>query len=127
MVMTPAVAVTTRGTQYSVAVANDGTTTVACLEGTVVVTDLASRESVILEANYTITVPKTETGFSEDELKQKLALIDHSSLDRWWAEEPSMIENGKTQAPLRIAIAIFIVIMIVSIIVGKASQKPKLK
>lgn len=78
IVITPTTAITTRGTEFSVEVADDGTTKVTTLDGIVIVTDLANRKSVIVNANNQITVPKTGLG--------DITTIDSNSINEWWTE-----------------------------------------
>ena len=71
-------------TEFTVEVADDGTTTVTTLDGSVLVTDMTSRKSVIVSANEQLSVPESSTGLSEQELQQSLTKIDTNSIDKWW-------------------------------------------
>jgi len=92
MVVTPTVAMIPVGTEFSVAVAQDGVTTVTTLDGEVVVMDLTSRKSVIVGAYQTITISKTNKGLTTAELQQSLTSINPSSIDKWW--EKPVQKNG---------------------------------
>jgi len=71
-------------TEFTVEV-NDESTTVTTIEGSVLVTDLESHESVVVNENEQIKVPAISTGLKEQELKDSITVID--SVDRWWNEE----------------------------------------
>jgi hypothetical protein len=92
MVVTPAVAMVPVGTEFSVAVDQDGATTVTTLDGEVVVMDLASRKCAIVGAYQSITIPKSTNGLTEAELLQSITKTDPSSIDKWW--EKPIQENG---------------------------------
>lgn len=97
IVITPRTAITTNGTEFIVEVAVDGATTVTTLDGSVVVTDLISRKSVEVGANYKITVPKAVKGLSEQELQKNLAPVDPKTINRWWIKnDAGMTEGGRT-------------------------------
>lgn len=76
-------------TEFTVEVAPDGTTTVTTLDGSVLVTDLTTRKSVVVGANDQLTVPKT----SEQELQQSLTTIDPNSIDKWWITDTDLNET----------------------------------
>lgn len=93
MVVTPTVAMVPVGTEYSVAIGQDGATTVTTLDGEVVVMDLTSRKCVIVGAYQTITIPKTNKGLTTDELQQSLTNINPNSIDKWWEKKPQEQTN----------------------------------
>jgi len=82
MVMTPTAVINTYGTKFKVEVAQDGATTVTTTEGTVLVTDLMSRKSAIVEANHTITIPRTAAGLNSEELKQKVTSTETNAAEQ---------------------------------------------
>ncbi len=84
MVVTPTVAMIPVGTEFSVAVDQNGATTVTTLDGEVVVMDLTSRKFAIVGAYQTITISKTDKGLTTAELQRSLTNIDPNSIDKWW-------------------------------------------
>jgi hypothetical protein len=72
------------GTEFLVTVAPDGATTVSTFEGSVLVMDIVSKQSALVEANQSITIPKSAKGLTEAELQQRLTKLDPSSIDKWW-------------------------------------------
>ncbi len=97
IVFTQTTAVTPIGTEYTVTVNDDGSTTVVTLDGAVVVTDQVSLKSVLITANKSITVPVTENGLTEQELQQAVKSLNPDSLDHWWlnATEKASWESEK--------------------------------
>lgn len=129
MVLTPTAAITTDGTQFIVEVAQDGATTVTTLEGTVFVTDLASRKTVIVEMNHKITVPKTSAGLGEQELQQGLAVIDPESINQWWVERAGTPNTGSGTLK-RENMQFFLILVVISaiaIIIGTSIRRRYIK
>lgn len=124
IVVTPTTAITTDGTEFIVEVADDGATTVTTLEGTVFVTDLISRKTVIVGLNHKLTVPKTTTGLGEQELQQGLTTIEHESIDRWWIKNA---ETPKREIFFSIGLLIIILAVGIAAFLIKKHIKPKTK
>jgi len=115
IVVTPTAAVIPIGTKFIVEVAPDGATTVTTLNGTVIVMDLKSRKSVILEVNQKITIPNTSKGLGEQELQQSLTEIDPKSIDKWWIKDKEKPESKTIIFPtilLMVVIAVGIIILL---------------
>jgi len=74
--MTQSVLINHMATEFTVEVADDGTTTVTTLDGSVLVTDLASRKNVVVDVNERLTVTS----------EQVLTKIDPESIDKWWIQ-----------------------------------------
>ncbi len=109
MVVTPTAVITPDGTEFIVEVALDGATTVTTLNGTIIVMDLTSRKSVIVEVNQKLTIPNTSTGLGEQELQQGLTEIDPKSIDKWWIKAEDTPKNG---------VLIFCIIILIGIAIG---------
>jgi hypothetical protein len=116
MVVTPAVAMVPVGTEFSVAVDQDGATTVTTFDGEVVVMDLMSRKSAIVGAYQSITIPKSTNGLTEAELLQHITKIDPSSVDRWWERsisEQSAFGLDPTKIIILMAVFGFVMLLII--------------
>lgn len=103
------------GTEFGVTVAPDGATTVETLEGSVLVMDIISKQSVLVGANQSITIPKSTKGLTEAELLQRITKIDPSSIDKWW--EISIFEQitsnlDSTKIIILLAVLAFIILII---------------
>jgi hypothetical protein len=120
MSLTPTAAVSTYGTEYAIEVASDGSTSISVLDGSVLVTDLASRKSVIVSSNQTITVPNTENGLTEDELKTRLSTIEPETLDM--TEETSDL-NNQIMKYSTMFFAIFVLLAIIVFMVLRKKVK----
>jgi|GEM_PF-3462026 len=118
MVVTPAVAMVPVGTEFSVAVDQDGATTVTTLDGEVVVMDLASRKCAIVGAYQAITIPKSTNGLTEAELLQRVTKIDPGSVDRWW-ERPISGQSAFGPDPTKIIILMAVFGFVMLIIIRK--------
>ncbi len=117
LVITPTVAMVPIGTEFSVAVAQDGATTVTTLDGEVIVMDLTSRKSVIVGAYQTITISKTNEGLTTAELQRSLTNIDPNSIDKWW-EKPIQknglaLGNNSTKIIIGGGVVLFIIMLFV--------------
>ena len=114
MVVTPTVAMVPIGTEFSVAVDQDGATTLTTLDGEVVVMDLASRKSTIVGAYQTITIPKTDKGLSTAELQRSLTNINSSSIDRWWEKKAQeQIDQEMVKIVIGGSVLLFIIMLFV--------------
>lgn len=82
-VKTPIAIAGVRGTEFTIEVAEDGTTTLTVLEGIVEFSDLAQTKTVTVGQNQTSTM--TPGGLPSDP-----AIIDPELIQRWW-EEPIVI------------------------------------
>lgn len=124
MVVTPRAAITPNGTEFIVEVARDGATTVTTLDGSVIVTDLISRKSVLVNMNYRITVPNSSTGLGEQELQQGLTTIEPKSIDRWWIEDINVPKSNKSLIFFVILLIIVAAVGIIAFLIKKRT-KPK--
>ncbi len=88
-VRTPAVVTSVRGTEFTVNVENDGTTTVMAFEGAVSVTDITSNNGITLVANQSITVPNTPTGLTQEQMLGRVTRVPTETLDKWWEKNPA--------------------------------------
>jgi len=86
---TPTCVVAVRGTEFTVSVNEDGTTTVTALQGLVDVRDLASNASVTLEPSQTITVPKVPGGLQQQDMRGRVRTVTPASIERWWEGLPT--------------------------------------
>ncbi len=117
MIVTPTVAMVPVGTEFSVAVDQDGATTVTTLDGEVVVMDLTSRECAIVGAYQTITISKTNKGLTTAELQRSLTNINPSSIDKWW-EKPIQknglaLGNNSTKIIILLGVFGFVIMIII--------------
>jgi len=98
-VETPTAVMAVRGTEFTINVDEDGTTTVAVLEGIVEVRDLASNSIVLLEPFQMNTVPKIPGGFEQQDMLGRVTRADPELIERWWEEglpttrEPPVVWN----------------------------------
>ena len=89
IVLTPTAAITTTGTEFTVEVAEDGTTTVTTLQGNVIVTDLTSRNSVFVNTDEQFIVSNL------GKPQENVIKVDSESIDKWWNDE----EPAQDQTP----------------------------
>jgi hypothetical protein len=117
IVLTPTVAMVPIGTEFSVAVDQDGATTVTTLDGEVVVMDLMSRKSAIVGAYQTITIPKTNKGLTTAELQQSLTNINPNSIDKWWEKpiQKNGLDLGDNSNKIIILLSVFGFVLIIAI------------
>ncbi|GEM_PF-4662908 len=114
MVMTPTAAINTVGTRFIVLVDPDGTTTVTNIEGTVLVTSIATRKSATLDVNHKITVTKTGLG----EVKHMTEPTEQQT------EQTTTTQKGLTQPQMiMIAISIFVVAIALGIAIQVKRKK----
>jgi len=112
MVITPESIIFPDGTEFSVEVADDGTTTVTTFDGRVLVMDLESRNIVAIGVNEQVTT------------RLEVTKIDPDLIDNWWEE----IEEKDND--LKIFLIILLISTIVVGIIGfalKKTAKPKSK
>lgn len=88
-VRTPAAVVAVRGTEFTVNVDKDGTTTVTVLQGSVEVRDLASNASVSLEPSQGITIPKVPGGLQQQDMLGRVTTVTPGLIERWWEDLPT--------------------------------------
>ncbi len=122
MIVTPTVAMVPIGTEYSVAVGQDGATTVTTLDGEVVVMDLNSRKLAIVGAYQTITIPKTDKGLTTAELQQGLTKVDPGSIDKWWEKKTQ--EQISPEMVKKIFIGGWVVLFIIILFVKRKQIWP---
>jgi len=124
-IFTKTVLVNHMSTEFTVEINPDGSTTVTTLEGSVLVTDLTSRNSVVIDANNRITVPETPAGLFEIELQKKITKID--SIDGWWKQESAKKEidevSGKHVVHILIIGILFWIVVIYLIIKYRKKKK----
>ncbi len=111
--ITPSIGVWTDGTEYTIQVDDDGTTTVTTIEGKVYVIDLKSLQAVQVLPDNKITVPVTQDGFSQEELQQMIILTDSGAIDKWWEDYTAKTIQKRKQIFL---VLVFIVVMISALI-----------
>ncbi len=88
-VRTPAAVTSVRGTEFTLDVGNDGTTTVTVLQGSVEVRDLASNASVSLEPSQGITIPKVPGGLQQQDMRGRVTTVTPGLIERWWEDLPT--------------------------------------
>jgi len=104
-------------TEFSVEVA-DEKTTLTVIDGSVLMTDLTSMNSVIVGANEQLTV--TSDGLGEEELQQSITTIDPKSIDRWWTKEAGVPIGERLFAGfIIIGIPLILLVLIIWLIVKK--------
>ena len=113
VVNSPTAVVAVRGTEFTMQVDEDGTTTVVVLEGIVEVRHLASDSIFLLEPFEMITVPKIPVALEVTRVAPEL-------IDTWWEEElpttstPAVPANGGIPPGLILFIVVIVVIASVS-------------
>jgi len=115
-VRTPRFAMSIRGTEFTVNVDEDGTTTVTVLEGTVVVRDLTSNVGMTLPRNQMVVLPSIQGGLTQQDMFGGVKVVWPESIDRWWEKDLAATEEQPAPASPGIGIAV-IVIVIVAVIV----------
>jgi hypothetical protein len=98
---TPTVAVAVRGTEFTLEAAEDNTTTLTVLEGTVEFSDLAMTGSVLVGGYQSSVMSPGGTPSSPTS-------IDPAEIDRWWEWE----DDG-TEIPLGTPPAVAIIVVVV--------------
>ena len=83
-VRTPSAVVANRGTEFTVEVAGDNSTTVTVFEGMVDVQDRTSGSNVTIAANQTLTVHPVPGGLTPQEMSALITEVDTASVNRWW-------------------------------------------
>ena len=84
LILTPTAVIIPRGTEFTVEVASDGTTTVSTFQGFVEVVDLVSGDSITLGADQRLVLPAVG-GLSEDEMRSLRTAFDPKSVEQWWS------------------------------------------
>jgi len=118
LVVTPTVSIFTSGTKFTVEVAEDGSTTVTTLDGSVIVTDLTSRKSVFVSTEEQFIV---SAGLGKP--PENVRTVDSESVDKWWSEELIQEQTQDTKYPIVPAIIIFIIISSVIYLLRKKLEK----
>lgn len=98
-VRTPAVVTSVRGTEFTVDVENDGTTTVMVFEGTVSVQDLTSNKGIMLIIGQSVTIPRTAMGLIPEDMLGRVTRIPEETLDRWWEED--LVTTGEQSSTVQ--------------------------
>ena len=88
-VRTPPYAMAVRGTEFTVDVAADGTTTVMVLEGAVSVQDITSNRSIMLMWGQSVTLPSTPAGLTQEEMLGRVKAALPETINRWWEKDPA--------------------------------------
>jgi hypothetical protein len=83
-VRTVAILATTKGTEFTVEVAEDNATTITVFEGNVDVQDRISGSNITVAANQTLTVHPVPGGLTQQEMSALITTVDPASVDRWW-------------------------------------------
>jgi hypothetical protein len=121
IVLTPTAAIHSVGTKFTVEVADDGTTTITTLEGSVIVTDLTTRNSVEVGTEEQVIVSKAAP-LVKEEPKQNLKNVDAESIDIWWSEELSK-ESADAEYPIIPVFVVFLVIVAVLWMIVRGLKK----
>jgi hypothetical protein len=122
IVITPTVAITSTGTEFTVEVADDGSTTVTTLEGNVIVTDLTSRKSVEVSTDEQFIVPNTAGPVGRGPLVN-VRTVDSESIDKWWSEELAQESVQDVSYPVLPAFIVFLVIVSVLWLIVRGLKK----
>ena len=95
-VRTPTAVTSVRGTEFTVDVDADGTTTIMVFDGTVSVQDRTSNKGIMLAPGQMVTISVTPTGLTQEEMLGRVTRVPTESLDRWW--EKSLASTGEQPA-----------------------------
>jgi hypothetical protein len=76
-----------KGTEYTLEVDTARIITVMVIEGAVSVTDTRNENSITLIANQRLSIPKTQTGFSQQDMLGRVKYLPPDSIDRWWEKD----------------------------------------
>lgn len=121
-ILTRNVAIAPFGTDFTVEVASDGTTTVSTFEGVVIVVDLVSGDRVRLGSNEQLVLPEV-AGLSEEEMSSLTTTFDPNTVTRWWEPQPLFQAQALTIG-LPVAAAALIV-AIGAIVLKRRSRRTK--
>jgi|GEM_PF-2518190 len=85
--ITPSAAIVPLSTKFSVVVTPDNSTTITTIKGPVLVMDLKSKNSVVMGDDTQLTIPKSGSGMSQEELKRGITSLDPASIiNDWWSK-----------------------------------------
>ena len=123
VILTPSAAITHGGTDFTVGVDANGTTTVTAINGSVIVMDIRSNNSVRLINDQSITVPKTAKGLSTAELQQRVVYANPALIDNWWDKPPAKAAPLAAQKPVAggywaVPIALLALLVLIGLVAG---------
>jgi hypothetical protein len=92
-----------KGTEFTVSVAEDGSTTIATFDGTVVAADWRSNtnDTASVDANHQLTVSEGEV-LNGAALQGRITAFDPKSIERWWVLPvpiPTLLSPANTYQP----------------------------
>ncbi|HOC77822.1 MAG TPA: zinc ribbon domain-containing protein [Methanofastidiosum sp.] len=101
------------GTEYEVAVKEDGTSSFTVFDGTVKVSDVKNRKTVTVNAGQKATVPPN--GVPSNPVS-----FDVNTYDRWWEDEPfytssTMLSGLSTILPIAIVLIVVGILLLVAL------------
>ena len=86
-VFTPEAIIRALGTEFTVEVDNDGTTTTRVLNSSVEVQDITSGNTITVKQGESITIPKTTVGLTKQEMPDRVTKFSTATMDKWWQKE----------------------------------------
>ena len=118
-VITPIAVASVRGTEFTVNVDEDGTTTVMVLEGFVEVRDLTSNAGISLPARQMVVLPSIPGGLTQQDMLGKVKVVWPETIDRWWEKDSAATgEQPVVRAPSGIGTVVMVVVAVIVIVMA---------
>lgn len=110
------------GTEYTVNVASNGTTTVQVISGSVIFMDPSSNNIITINTNQQLTLPPaSQVGFTNQDLQSDVSSFNSASVNQWWAQATTANTISVMGIPINTFFLIFIVLAILFVVAGIAN------
>jgi hypothetical protein len=120
-VRTPIAVCAVRGTEFTVKVDSDSSTTTTVISGEVNVTATQTGNSVLLQSGESITV--SPGAISQSQMQQNVQSIDTSTIDKWW-DNPSQNSGLSSMVIVGIIAVVAVIVVVVVFLLMKRRRKP---
>jgi len=125
LLVVPQGAVIGGGTEYTVKVAQGGSTTIEVMSGPVYFLDPASNNTITVASNQELTLPRAQAGgFTKSELQSYITGADTSSINHWWSQDSTSgsLSGGPISLSMLITIVGIIVVVVVLVVIASLSR-----
>ncbi len=120
-VRTPIAVCAVRGTEFTVKVDGDSSTTTTVISGEVNVTATQTGNSVLLQPGESITV--SSGAVSQSQMQQNVQSIDTSTMDKWW-DTPSQTSGLSSMVMIGIIAVVAVIAVVLVVLLMKRRRKP---
>ncbi len=126
LIVVPQGAVAGQNTEYIVNVFSNGTTQIQVLGGPVIFMDPATNNTVTVQTNQVLTLPRAQVGgFTESQLQSYVSTFNSASVDQWWKQGSTSVALGGFMSLSVVLVIVAVVLIIVVAAVATSVMRKK--